>query len=331
MHKKIAILAMLILLIAISAGCGRTQTEPEDYPEPPPASPPIEIHTPPPSAEDDWAIRFNGEYIPISDLMLFFGAFGVFSGEPERYDIAIDALVDALVIIDRANRSSLGLTAAEKDDMALEMSFQRQMIPVELDITDARMAELFSVHNILWDRLFDYHVPEYTPHMDEVTALFDSYMDANGDFLAETEVMYLVIQNSDELAEIQARVGDMPFRELVAEYYEEDIEEVPIYNAVQLADGLMMNLGMDLSDAFELIALQPGEIHVAELGDTGAYVMIYMYSRIPPDMDELKEVFMENMIWSRRSDIFQNMLLEWLDEADYTINRQAVDEILQGL
>lgn len=332
MFKKIAILAMLMLSIAILVGCGRTQAEPDDYQDLVQAQEahPIETGTIHP-AEDIWVIRFEGEYIPASDLMLFFGAFGVLSGEPERSDLAIEALVDALVIIDRANRSGLGLTAAEKDSMALEMSFQRQMIPEELAITDERMAELFSVHNILRDRLFDYYVPEYVPDMDEVTALFDNYMESSGDFHAQTEAMYLFIQNSDELAEVQARLGSVPFRELVAEYYEEDIEDVPVYNAAELANGLIIDLAMDFLDAFAIIALEEGEIHVAELGDTGAYVMVYMYSRLPLDMDELKEAFMDSLIWSRRTANFQNLLLEWLDAAEYTINREAVDEILQGL
>jgi len=269
-----------------------------------------------------WVMTFNGERIPTGELLFFdLNFMGHDMGTPEGFDVITGQMLEFLTILDHANRHGITLTEVEQ----LEALLSAQAFGASAQFTavpDERMAEFFSVHQVLRGRLADIYVSDMAIDPDELAEFIAMTLEIEGDFIAETEVRQLILSNPDEdLERVLAAIGTPEFDALVEEFafqFEEEwLESSDKMNALDLADLLMSHFRLDIDDAFALIALQEGEYGVYELAE--ATVVVYMHSRTV-DYELLEDAFLQ----SRRNEVFQEILDGWVDAANVNFNNRVI-------
>jgi hypothetical protein len=75
----------------------------------------------------------------------------------------------------------------------------------------------------------------------------------------------------------------------------------------------------------ELFALEEGQLSSAIEFGAGEYLLFFMQERPGIDEEEAEEMFREQLVMERRADMFTEMLDQWVEDANYTINQRALN------
>jgi len=78
-------------------------------------------------------------------------------------------------------------------------------------------------------------------------------------------------------------------------------------------------------DAEMLLALEPGETTGIMSAAGGWYILAYVETKSIPTDEELTESIRERFIEQQQFNQFFELLQEWVDAADYTVNRRALE------
>jgi len=264
-------------------------------------------------------ITFQGERIPTDELRLF--ASLVEPGEGAN-ELALNELVTTLVILDRAENAGFYMTEEEMDESLINatMFFGDSGTRVDME----RIAELMGSWSFLVPHLVDYYVPTYELNPEEFAEGLAEYIEINSSLYSEFYVRYIVSQNFDDmiLAEDRLAAGE-DFENLIHELSIIDTEEAEtlVHSAFEL-----MQFLEDWADWEAITELQEGEVSRIIMGN-GLFFLVEMYERIDATHEEMEESFREQFTRSRREAAFVDMLTNWVDNADYTVNERALRRI----
>jgi hypothetical protein len=274
----------------------------------------------------NWILRFEGQRIPTNEFRVFMGG-----DSPEARQDALNALVERLTLIHKAEEHGVGLTDDEKAFWAwlVEMQWgENHLVPME------RMGEFTAaVMGEIWERLMDIYIPDMFVVIieDQFAVELAEYLEANLDSYVQMDVLYVMIDDREEAEDARARLlaGEVDFYDIYREFtswYEEgtDIDEnaMPVQTFVEEA-----MLGP--SEAEMLMALQTGE--VSELIEWGAdfgmesYLLIYAINREEPDEEEVARNYRERHILTERSTMLMTLVPQWIEQANYTVNTRALN------
>jgi len=265
-----------------------------------------------------WAMEFEGTRIPVSDFHLMEAMFG-------DQDTAVDALVQRLTLLDRANNAGVGFTDAELEEMRLSTHFNLQFAGLEGLLPVDRASELINV-DTLWWRLFEIYAPEYIPDAEELAQEFAEYFaETDTNFYANIEVMYLTHPDMAVLASIRTMSGVEGFD--FAEFVREnsfDYDPAIGVRVVTLEELFQEHWFQNEGEAWAMFELHEGEVSdVAEISG-GMGLIAYVTSRTEATPAEIEEQFREWFIRNRRAPLFADVVEEWVADANYTVNRRIV-------
>lgn len=124
----------------------------------------------------NWIMTFNGERVATSEFEFFNSAYQMFMEPEDARSMAMDELVNSLVVMDRAQAHGISLPADERESLAADAQMQQQMMqsPVSVD----RITDFFGV-GYMQERLMDIYVPSYTPDPEEFEAELAEYVRTN--------------------------------------------------------------------------------------------------------------------------------------------------------
>jgi len=275
-----------------------------------------------------WVMTFDGERISVSEMQFFSSLFQQNWFDPESREAVLDRMVEVYTLMDRAESLGLGMTDEEHESVLAMVSMSRQMGAIPDGVTDARAAEIHGSIEFLWTRLLDHYVPEYTLNLADFAEELAEYIDNNRDFYADTVVNYIVAEDFMTVEEVRASFG-------IEEGYEDFDQLIRAYSIfyneeVGITSASIMDLWREFNfqsfDVQMLLELQEGEVsHVFEAG--GLFFLIYVESRTEAEDSEIEDSFVEQMTEIRREQAFIEIVEQWAAEANYSINRRALNAL----
>ena len=273
-----------------------------------------------------WIMTFEGERISTADFRFFSVQGNVPINDDSRQSLMSD-LLNSLTIMHRAEALGLGLTPDERAELIETAAHSRAMMnewnPGSLDfISDERIAEIAGSIGILVERLMDHYIPDYPTDTEEFAADFDSWLEDNEDAFSSFNVLYLSAFTEEELesARHQAVYEGVEFADIEGGF-STNIDEHGMLWPVDI-DEFVTHYGLwEIEE--EIRALEEGEwSRVFFVG--GFYYLIYVETKVDPDIDEFRAQF----IWEQRVAEFVELLGEWVEESDYSINDRVFETIV---
>jgi len=266
-----------------------------------------------------WIMTFEGQRIPTNELRFMMENQDWWVSPEEITERAMADLIQSLTIIHHANRLNLGMTNEERDILLANVDSHSVL-------SDTRMAEFFSVGN-MFERLFDYYVPEFALDAADYQDEIAEYIEARRPFYAPSEVMYILNEDLGVLLSVQTSVFDdagTEFADFVLQYCEEHIaHEIESPNKLSIAE---LEGVIDPMDMLMLMDLQPGEMsEIIMFNDS--FLLLYMYSRGEIADSEIQESFLSNMALELRREQFNEIFEELVENAAVEINQRALDSL----
>jgi len=286
-----------------------------------------------------WIMRYDGGRVSTNDFRAIHDIF--FGGDPapQSREGAIEILQQIIALQDRAARHNVGFTAEERENAAMsanwnirfdaQMQFGFDVVPY---ISDERLGELFFMDPLL-ARLMDIYVPTYILDEEEIAPLLEAYLEENLDRYLDLQVHILILEEFEEAEEAHGLIGTMDFEEIIRLFtpgIEEDFaedEEIPTTDAVQFSNWID-----DPDDKAHLLGLQPGEYsRIVEWYGDGMllYMLFHAVSREEPDPEVAEASFRENLIDSGRDTVFDDLVVGWVEEANFRINTRGYNTTVQ--
>jgi hypothetical protein len=271
-----------------------------------------------------WIMRFEGQRIPVNELRV------LMQGDTaEDRQMALDELTTILTLLNRAERHGAGLTEDERNMWAWLVSMEwgeNPFIPAE------RLGEFIAAEQgEIWVRLLDIYIPESFVFIDEeqFAVDFENYKETNRAQYMDMNVMYILIDEREDAEAAYARLlaGEATFEEIVREFNEwlEDDDEVftmPIHTLIEEAM-------FSPEEAAMLMELQAGEFSgLIEWGmqfGLETNMMVYVVNRDEADENEMAASLRRRQIDNERHWMLFDLVPQWVAQADYTVNRRALD------
>ena len=282
-----------------------------------------------------WFMRYDGGRVATADFRAFFHLN--FENNPAARQAAITSLQGIVLLRDRAIEHGVDFTPEEREaaeqwaqDMRAEFH-AFNLFDGFYYISDARLAELFHTTGP-FTRLADIYVPTYDLDVEEFTELWEAHVERFFYNYSDMQIHYLFGDDPDEFEAAASRVGIDPFEDIMRDFYtwlddESEIEPMALTGQQGLMPSLIQML-LQPEDQEHVLSLQAGEYsHSMQLFnlDTGEMfqIIVYVVSRNDFDLDEIETGFRENIVRDRRHELFETMILEWVDEANFVINQRG--------
>ena len=279
-----------------------------------------------------WLMRYDGGRVAVSDFRAVMDLG--FQNDPQWHDMAINSIQAITVMHDRADMHNVGPTREERATAEQEMQEIREarIAQVEFDtfhyITNARLAVLFMT-DIIRERLMDIYVPTYNVDEAEFAQALEEFLaDAYYEYM-NMQALMVVTDNLEDMEEAQALAlsGEMDFEDvsrMFTEGFDEDSEIEPV-SPLEFA----VWFEFTQEDRDNLFYLEVGEIsEIISFEEGGLYFLFKMVSRDDaPDVDALTADFRADFIERGRHNVFDDIVEQWVEEANFTINRRGYNTL----
>jgi hypothetical protein len=282
-------------------------------------------------------MTFEGQRVSTSDFRFLVELFGA-HGE-DMHDEIINELVSVLILINKSNEHGTGISEEEMQDVREFVQMIREGGEFNY-ISERRMTEIYTTLFIDDHMgLIDIYVPTYELDEDERAEIEEANEIGLAFHLLSVRdsmmrVKYLVYLDEEEAENALAELldgGDFDamFRE--QNFLDEDAE-------VETMDVRMLtnSVVQDEATANEIRGMNEGEISPiivipGEDGDPELFIIFQMYSietdeEILADAEErfLDENSVQRVIDSRRAQAFWELVNEWTENANFTVNQRAL-------
>jgi len=278
-----------------------------------------------------WILRYEGGRVAVNDFRAKFDLR--YGSDPMARDMALEDTKFAITVRDRAIAHGVDFTAEERAAAEADVNDIRQsgIMNNGFDsmhfIDDSRVAELFFIDSLI-ERLTDIYVPAYNVDEEEFAAELEEYLTENIYMYMNMMVQFLITEEREEIEEAYALLGTIDFEEIVRQFTEglEYDTEIDPMSALELADWFQF----EQEDRDDLFALETGEYSriiewVEE--EESLYFLFHMISREEPDMDEIAADYREDFINTRRDIAFNEIVDQWIEDANFTINQRGYNTI----
>ena len=267
---------------------------------------------------------FEGQRVSVND----FRFCGLFAGSEETAKTdALDTLLTFMTLDKYARENDFVLGEEEKADLlsycAGLKDYYAQSYGIDLSyITTERMAEMLGLDS-LRTLLMERYTADYTvDETDYARKLADYTHDERVDYI-EMDLKYIFTNTEEDMAPaLEALESGADFDWAVAEYstnYNESTG-VDTYTLKTLYEYGYL----DKETAESFLALAVGDIsEVIDLN--GMYGLFKVESVRIPDADEINTLYREKYISENKEAMFDDILLEWKQNASYTVNQRAFE------
>jgi|GEM_PF-4833141 len=272
------------------------------------------------SQSRSWIMNFEGQRIAMADAQFMVAQYSMFGDMDGIVDMAIDELVDTLILIERGEYHNVGITPEEHAEMTDNMFGQLSWMGIDY-IHPARAGELMAANSI-HPRLMEIYVPHGSIEIDqnEFAQALAEYIAENAENYANYEVKFVITDTQEEAMAVWTLIPETAdFDDLIREYsvfYDEEFG-IQTLDARQLIGDLML----DDEDTDIIMHLQNGQAHIVQFEDQ--FIVLYMYDRSEANPVVIEASFYTNFTNTRRHEAFRALRDEWRAAANYTINQRA--------
>jgi hypothetical protein len=264
-------------------------------------------------------MTFNGERIVTSDFMLF-------DALNETPDVAMNQLKQTLVMRDKAAQHGFALTAEEMAQQIESAGSIREQMSMNF-ISEQRIAELFSIWQIAQDHLIDEYVDtEFEIDEEEFAEVLESQMSWILMNATDMEVKFILSNDEDELEDALKVLSEefATFDEMVGVlclvHAGSETGEIAVVSAMDFIMEHQAWANMD-----DILELEEGEIFGPFEGTEGDFFLVQGYTRVrnEEEIETQVEAVRENFINGKRSEVFFELVDEWVLESKAVVNNRA--------
>ncbi|MCL2577026.1 MAG: hypothetical protein FWE27_03115 [Defluviitaleaceae bacterium] len=289
-------------------------------------------------------MTFNGERVPTSDFRYFHAMSGAEPQNEEMRQTAVDGMLRTLVVLDRAERHGLSISAEEKaefEERAAGMRDTFTMMGINIRSTsDKRMVDFMSVGDLfekeqmwpgpLFSLVMEHYVSDREPDQADLDEHLEGLRDDIIEAAREKNFRYIANESWDSLWDAWNEFNDEEagFSELMRRYHEPQFDEFeePIDNPLGLWDFVMQ---FEAWDHWQTInEMQEGEISMPmQFGELSFIVEMYESVVDEERVEEITLSVAEGFINEFREDAFFDLIEQWVSEANYQLNERALSRI----
>ncbi|MCL1845777.1 MAG: hypothetical protein FWF77_07725 [Defluviitaleaceae bacterium] len=255
---------------------------------------------------------------------------------PETHQVAIDALVQTEVLLQRGAMHGLVVDDEVMETLEGEASMLRDQLqwhPTRLNfITDRRIAEIWSAAP-MFELLMDVYVADFALSPEEQAELDEEWLehyDMVRDWLISREVKYAATEDWEAMyAAVSAyQDGEMDFDELIREVCDVYDGEIRTVDFEDFIDEYQIWMGEDWMDLFEYGEGETSHVFAAD-GEM-LFIMHVVSSEFDYEaLEEEEELFRENFVRFARMELFNEMVEDWTADASVERNERAVRRALR--
>jgi len=267
--------------------------------------------------------------------------------EPQNEEMrqtAVDGMLRTLVVLDRAERHGLSISAEEKaefEERAAGMRDTFTMMGINIRSTsDKRMVDFMSVGDLfekeqmwpgpLFSLVMEHYVSDREPDQADLDEHLEGLRDDIIEAAREKNFRYIANESWDSLWDAWNEFNDEEagFSELMRRYHEPQFDEFeePIDNPLGLWDFVMQ---FEAWDHWQTInEMQEGEISMPmQFGELSFIVEMYESVVDEERVEEITLSVAEGFINEFREDAFFDLIEQWVSEANYQLNERALSRI----
>ena len=278
-----------------------------------------------------WIMRYEGGRVAVSDFraVLDIG----FRNDPAAREAALGSVQAIVAMRDRAIYHGVDLTPEERAH-SIAIASERRQERIELFnfdtiryISNARLGELIFTEPLV-DRLKEIYIPTYEIDEDEFAELMEEYVSEEIYRYMDLQVQTILTETREDIEEAYSLLGTVDFEDLVRQFtegFEEDSEVEPVL-AMEFVD----MFEFDPDDRKHLLYLEAGEYSRIMRGVVEGlefFFIFRMVSREEPDLVTLTAELREEFVELRRSEIFDELVADWIEAANFTINQRGYDRV----
>jgi len=292
-----------------------------------------------------WIMRYDGGRVATADFRVIFDR--QFENNPAARSAAIQTLQGLVMIIDRAEEHDMILTAEERAEhdeaerAGREELRQFQGFDHFAYISVERTVDLFHTGPLI-DRLIDLYVPTYTIDEEEFDEIWEAHEENDFQDFWDIQTIFLFLESEDEIIEAYGLIDTMPFEDLIRQFdvwVDDETEITPMGLTPDHEQGqgglltALQQMMLSEEDREALLALQAGEtsgiIEVLNMEIfEPAYIIVHVLSRDDEvDLNEAKNIVRDNMILAGRHETFHELVLTWVEEANFRINQRGYNNV----
>ncbi|MDR0273024.1 MAG: hypothetical protein LBI27_06885 [Clostridiales bacterium] len=310
--KKIFFLALVtLLLFAACGGHNDIQQEIEETPAPQESTRNID--------DDEIILVFEGTEVSAGDMRFFVEILG------DSREIALQSLLTTMVILERGELHGVLPTEDEMVEFLGIASGMREylemVVPGGMDyISDERIAQIYSIDSVAM-RLMDIYV-DFIPDEDEINEYMDDNMDEIILYSTDMSFKYIITYDANDIAEAHSSLeAGMDFDEANVEF--NVFHEMVGIEIIEYMDFLENYTNWEHHEV--LADLEMGE-YTEVLEVQGMFFIALMYEKsLNPEMLEENIGYIRSLfIDERRNQLFSDMVAQWIEEADYSVNEDVM-------
>ena len=276
-----------------------------------------------------WIMTFNGERISTGDFRFMSHLTGQPINEFTRYDL-LNELMVFLTVLQRGEAHGVGLTsdeiaANEVEARELRVLMEGGHVGALGFISDRRIGELMGAFDQVGLRLMDIFI-EYVPDEEEFRELFDELVAHEMEQGTEIMVKFMATETRDGFDEMHAlyilHQEEFDFDDLARRFcvLQTGLEPMSL-------DDFVFQYGI-WTHEWDLRLTRVGDISPLMTGENYFFIVYVEEHREPElDLEELEADSREFFILQRRQGLFQELVNEWVLEADYEINYRVFNNI----
>jgi len=277
-----------------------------------------------------WIMRYDGGRVATTDFRTVF--YLGFQNDPMAREVALESTQSIIALRDRAIYHNVDFTPEERANFEFDAEMMRNQLIMNQGfdsipfVSNARLAELFYTEP-LSERLKDIYFPTYNVDEDEIAPLLEEYLEEMLYRHLDLQVYILILDDLEEMEEAYSMIGTVDFEDIMRQFspgMDED-SEVEAESAVEFSDWIT-----DPEDREHLLGLEAGEYsRIIEWHEDGItlYFLFHAISREDPDPDAAAEDFRERFINERRDESFFDLVMEWVEEANFVVNRRGYNTV----
>jgi len=292
-----------------------------------------------------WIMRYDGGRVATGDFRVIFER--QFENEPAARSAAMTSLQGIVLMIDRAEQHGFQLTAEERAEhdeaerIGREELRQQEGFSRYAYISVERTVDLFHTGPV-FERLMNYYVPTYTIDEELFTEIWEEHEANDFHDFWDIQTIFLFLESEDEILEAYALIDTMPFEDLIRQFDvwvddETVIEPMGLTPDHEIGHGGLLNalrqMMLDPEDEEFLLAMQEGESsHIINVRNMDTFEMNYLIVHVVSrdddvDLNEIENTLRDALTEIGRRETFHEMVLEWVEEANFRINQRGYDTV----
>jgi hypothetical protein len=292
-------------------------------------------------------MTFHGQRIPTSDFMYFHMMSGAEPGNEAMREVALDNMIQTLVLMERAERHGMTVPSEEMELLETQASGMRDAIisqnPTALRSTNSRrIANFMSVDagqpmwgqppGPLFSMLMDKYLSDFEPDRELVDEAVEEWMSDIIEVATEKTVKYLAADDWDaawEASQLYSN-GEAHFDDLITMFHSPREEDEGLESPADLwAFGGHFEAWTHWEDQWqEITQMQDGEVStVLMMGDRFFIVQMYESILNQERLEETIEEATEIIVNEQRDTAFNELIRQWVSEARYQRNERALVRI----